>query len=49
LIRNLVAKIGEKMEVARFNVVNTAGSLSSYIHAGNRLGVLLEMSSDQDV
>lgn len=49
LIRNLVAKIGEKMEVARFNVINTAGYLNSYIHAGNRLGVLLEMSSDQDV
>jgi len=49
LIRNLVAKIGEKMEIGRFDYINTNGSLSSYIHAGNRLGVLLEMQSNQDI
>ncbi len=49
IIRNLVAKIGEKMEVSRFNKVETSGYLTSYIHAGNRLGVLLEMSADQDI
>lgn len=49
LIRNLVAKIGEKMEIARFEIVNTDGCLGSYIHAGNRLGVLLEMKSSQDI
>ena len=49
LIRNLVAKIGEKMEIARFDYLETNDNLSSYIHAGNRLGVLLEMKSSSDI
>jgi elongation factor Ts len=49
LIRGLVAKIGEKMEVSRFNQINTTGYLTSYIHVGSRLGVLLEMNTDQDI
>lgn len=49
LIRNLVAKIGEKMEVARFDFTTTTGYLNSYIHAGSKIGVLLEMSSDKDI
>lgn len=49
LIRNLVAKIGEKMEVARFDFTATTGYLNSYIHAGSKIGVLLEMSSDKDI
>lgn len=49
LIRNLVAKIGEKMEIARFDFTTTTGYLNSYIHAGSKIGVLLEMSSDKDI
>lgn len=48
-IRNLVAKIGEKMEIGRFSRIETNGYLADYIHTGNRLGVLLEMTSDKDI
>lgn len=47
-IRNLVAKIGEKMEIGRFERIE-GQYVSSYIHAGSRLGVLLEMKAETDV
>ncbi len=49
-IRNLVAKIGEKMELGRVaRLETTDGFITSYIHAGSRLGVLLEMKADKDI
>lgn len=49
MIRNLVAKIGEKMEVSWFKKMESSNYITAYIHAGNRLGVLLEMQADQDI
>ncbi len=48
-IRNLVAKIGEKMEIGKVSRIETNGFVSAYIHAGSRLGVLLEMNAEQDI
>ena len=39
----LIGKIGEKIEISRFNVDTTEnGEIVDYIHAGSKLGVLLE-------
>jgi elongation factor Ts len=48
-IRSLVAKIGEKMEVARFQRLETDGYVGSYTHAGSRLAVLLNVKADKDI
>ena len=39
-------KIGEKIEIRRFAVVETDGRVVSYIHPGARLGVLVEVTGD---
>lgn len=49
MVRNLIAKIGEKIEVSRFKKIETDNYVVAYIHAGNRLGVLLEMNAEQDI
>jgi len=47
VITEAVAKIGENIQVRRFNRFETAGGLlGSYIHAGGKIGVLLELGSD---
>ena len=39
-------KIGEKIDIRRFEVVETDGRVVSYIHPGSRLGVLVDVSAD---
>ena len=47
--KELVAKIGENIEVRRFvRHEATAGRMASYLH-GNRIGVLVEYSGDEQV
>ncbi len=41
----LIAKIGENVQVRRFNIVSTDGTIGSYIHGG-RIGVLVDLSTD---
>jgi len=39
----IIGKIGEKIEVSRFAIDNTAnGEIVDYVHAGSKLGVLIE-------
>jgi len=38
-----MGKIGEKIDVSKYAIVNGA-SVINYIHAGNRIGVLVELS-----
>jgi elongation factor Ts len=41
---DLLAKVGEKIEIRRFNIVQSAdGLVSSYTHLGNKIGVLVEL------
>lgn len=41
--KRLIAKIGENMNVRRFQLFNTDGLLASYLH-GARIGVMVDMS-----
>lgn len=45
--QEMVAKIGENIQVRRFARKSTDGSFGSYLH-GVRMGVLVEMSKDDD-
>jgi elongation factor Ts len=43
LTNDLLAKVGEKIEVRRFSVLESAdGAVFSYTHLGNKIGVLVE-------
>jgi elongation factor Ts len=43
LLNDLLAKVGEKIEVRRFAVLETSdGAVFSYTHLGNKIGVLVE-------
>jgi elongation factor Ts len=47
VITEAVAKIGENIQIRRFQRYETkTGLLGSYIHAGGKIGVLLELASD---
>lgn len=46
---DLSAKVGEKISARRFARLKTAaGLITSYIHPGSKLGVLLQIDSDKD-
>ncbi|MDE6566800.1 MAG: translation elongation factor Ts [Lachnospiraceae bacterium] len=44
----MIAKIGENMNIRRFEKVETDGLVVSYIHAGGKIGVLIEADTDSD-
>jgi len=41
----ILAKFSEKIEIKRFERWTSDGSIASYIHAGNKLGVLIEVNA----
>jgi elongation factor Ts len=44
LMNDVLAKVGEKVEIRRFKVFESPGGvISSYTHLGNRIGVLVEL------
>ncbi|MEQ9265488.1 MAG: translation elongation factor Ts [Balneolaceae bacterium] len=45
-LQNMTGTIGEKIQISKVVLVNTEGSLVSYIHPGNQLGVLVEFDGD---
>ena len=46
--KSMISKIGENIQVRRFEIMNAgAGSFGSYLH-GTRIGVLLEMENGND-
>ncbi len=45
-IKELVSKIGEKIKVNNAFFIESDGSICSYIHPGNQLGVLVEFEGD---
>lgn len=48
-LNDLMAKIGEKIDVRRFAVMKTNdGHISGYTHLGNKIGVLVELNPDTD-
>ena len=47
-LANMTATIGEKLSIRRFEKVATDGLVVSYIHAGGKIGVLVEADTDAD-
>ncbi len=45
---NLVAKIGENIDIRRFSLITTAGLLGSYLH-GDRIGTIVELENGNGV
>ncbi|NGP78119.1 elongation factor Ts [Balneolaceae bacterium YR4-1] len=45
-LKDMVGKIGEKIEINRVVLAKTGGQLVSYIHPGNQLGVLVEFEGE---
>ncbi len=44
----LVGKIGENMSIRRFVRVEAKGKLSSYVHGGSKIGVLVDVTGGDD-
>ncbi len=44
----LIAKVGENIQVRRFEIVESDASIASYLH-GARIGVLVDSSADSDM
>lgn len=47
-LTNLIAKIGENMSIRRFNRYETEGALTGYLHNEGAIGVLVELSADDE-
>ena len=47
-LKELVGKIGEKIEISRLELVKTEGTIVSYMHPGNQLAVLVDFSNSID-
>lgn len=45
-LKDMVGKIGEKIEISRTVYVDSEGTIVSYIHPGNQLGVLVEFDGE---
>ena len=44
----LIAKVGENIQVRRFEILESSASIASYLH-GARIGVLVDSSADSDL
>jgi len=44
----MIAKIGENLSIRRFEKISTDGLVVSYIHAGGKIGVLVEAETDSN-
>lgn len=47
-LASMIATIGENLSIRRFEKVSTDGMVVSYIHAGGKIGVLVEADTDSD-
>ena len=47
-LKAMIAKIGENMNIRRFEKIETKGLVVSYIHAGGKIGVLVEADTDSN-
>ncbi|SFR96007.1 translation elongation factor Ts [Anaeromicropila populeti] len=48
-LASMIATIGENMNIRRFEKINTDGVVVSYIHAGGKIGVLVEAKTEASV
>lgn len=47
-LKDLIGKIGEKIDIGRFELMKTDGEIYDYIHPGNQLCVLVEFKGNFD-
>lgn len=47
-LSTMIAKIGENMNIRRFEKVVTTGAVATYIHAGGKIGVVVEANTNND-
>jgi len=47
-LSEMTGKIGEKIDIRRFEIASASGAVVSYIHPGSRLGVLVELTADNE-
>ncbi|MDE5966862.1 MAG: translation elongation factor Ts [Lachnospiraceae bacterium] len=47
-LASMIATIGENLSIRRFEKVSTDGMVVSYIHAGGKIGVLVEADTDSN-
>ena len=45
-LKDLVGKIGEKIDIGRFEILTSEGQIFDYIHPGNKLCVLVEFEGE---
>ncbi len=45
-LKDLVGKIGEKIDIGRFEILTSQGQIYDYIHPGNKLCVLVEFEGE---
>ncbi|MEX0679928.1 MAG: translation elongation factor Ts [Balneolales bacterium] len=48
MLKDLVGKIGEKIDIGRFELMKSDGQIIDYIHPGNQLCVLVEFEGNLD-
>ena len=48
VLNDRVATIGEKLDVRRFERIDTKGKVAGYIHGGGKIGVLVELATDSN-
>ena len=46
ILTELIAKIGENMNIRRLKLISTDGFIETYIHLGGKIGVLLNVSGE---
>lgn len=46
--RDLIAKIGENISVRRYRLVRAQGQIGSYLHHGDKIGVLVDIENGDD-
>lgn len=49
LHNEILSKFQENIQIRRYDVFETNGYIAEYVHAGNKLGVLVEFQFDKDV
>lgn len=49
LLTELIAKIGENMNIRRFEVLTSNGFIVDYVHMGGKIGVLVESTGEYSV
>ncbi|MEG0250330.1 MAG: translation elongation factor Ts [Peptostreptococcus sp.] len=48
ILNDKIAKIGEKLDIRRFEKISTNGKMAGYIHGAGKIGVIVELDTDSN-